>query len=199
MSSLYEPGMVICYMGTLGAGKTLHMSYQSYWAARLLGVPVYGNYEAYYPGFERLRGMRHLTQVEDGLLAIDEMQSILDSRSFAKNVDITQWLMLIRKMGLGLFYTTQHIDFVDIRLRQITDFIFVQSKAYHFGMQSSMIDVFRLNGNSAKFTTKMILPHQKWMYSLYNTKDRRVKLTVDGYELPFNPDWANFDKPAGRR
>lgn len=197
---LYEPGMVIAFMGTLGAGKTLHMSYQSYWAARLLKVPVYGNYEAYYPGFERLNGLRHMTTVEDGLLAIDEMQAIIDSRSFAKNVDITQWLMLIRKMGLGLFYTTQHIDFVDIRLRQITDFIFVQQKAMHFGVKSSIVKIYKVEGNNASFLTKMVLAHETWMYSLYNTKDRRVKLTVDGYELPFNPDWSNYDavKPGKR-
>lgn len=195
MTSLYEPGMVIAYMGTLGAGKSLHMSYQAYWANRLLGIPVYGNYEALFPGFQRLRGLRHLCTVENGLLAIDEMQAILDSRSFAKNVDITQWLMLIRKMGLGLFYTTQHIDFVDVRLRQITDFVFVQQKTYHFGRKSTLIDVYRMSGNNASFVTKMVLQHEKWMYSLYNTYDRRVKLTVDGYELPFNPDWDNYDKP----
>lgn len=194
MTLLYEPGMVICYMGTLGSGKTLHMSYQSYWAARMLGVPVFGNYEAFFDGFQRLNGLRHLTTVENGLLAIDEMQAILDSRSFAKNVDITQWLMLIRKMGLGLFYTSQHIDFVDIRLRQITDFVFVQSKAYHFGIKSTIIDVYRMYGNSATFVTKFVLQHEVWMYNLYNTNDRRVKLTVDSYELPFNPDWDNYDK-----
>lgn len=197
--TLYEPGMVICFMGTLGAGKSLHMSYQAYWAARLLGIPVYGNYEAFFPGFQRLNGLRHLCEVEDGLLAIDEMQAILDSRSFAANVDITQWLMLIRKMGLGLFYTSQHIDFVDIRLRMITDFIFVQQKATHFGVHSSLVDVFRLNGNSASFVTKLVLAHEKWMYSLYNTYDRRVKLTVDGYELPFNPNWDNYGKKVARR
>lgn len=219
MTLLYEPGMVVCFMGTLGSGKTLHMTYQSYWSARMLNIPVYGNYEADFPGFQRpvgtyaaplalpapdvgynrLNGLRHLTSVENGLLAIDEMQSILDSRSFAKNVDITQWLMLIRKMGLGLFYTTQHIDFVDIRLRQITDFVFVHSKAYHFGIKSSIIDVYRMYGNSATFVTKFVLPHEVWMYNLYNTKDRRVKLTVDSYELPFNPDWSNYDKPKTGR
>lgn len=199
MTLLYEPGMVICFMGTLGSGKTLHMSYQAYWAARLLGAPVYGNYEALYPGFNRLNGLRHLTTVENGLLSLDEMQSILDSRSFSKNVDITQWILLIRKMGLGLFYTTQHIDFVDIRLRQITDFVFVQQKAYHFGIKSTVIEVYRLYGNNASYVTKFVLPHQVWMYSLYNTYDRRVKLTVDGYELPFNPDWTSYEAKGSRR
>lgn len=196
--TLYEPGGVYCYMGTLGAGKSLHMSYQAYWATATLGVPVYGNYQANFPGFQRLNGLRHLTEVENGLLALDEMQAILDSRSFAKNVDITQWLMLIRKMGLGLFYTTQHIDFVDVRLRQITDYIFVQQKAFNFGVKSTLIDVYRMNGNSASYLTKFVLEHQPWMYTLYDTYDRRVKLTVDGYELPFNPNWDDYDKPKGR-
>lgn len=196
MAFIYEPGLVACFMGTLGAGKSLHMSFQAYLATKLQNADVYANYEVFFNRAQRINGLRHLVQIENGLLCIDELQSIIDSRTFAKNVDITQWLMLIRKVGLGMFYTTQHIDFVDVRCRRITDIIFEQEKRMHYGKKSTLVNVYRLYGDSARQCGRFVLVHKPELYKLYNTNDRRVKLTMDGYEMPFNLEaFLSDEKP----
>ncbi|NJO00793.1 MAG: hypothetical protein HC880_03075 [Bacteroidia bacterium] len=55
---------------------------------------------------------------------------MLDSRSFSKNAELTEWFTLVRKLGIRLHYTAQHVQMVDIRIRQLTSFIFLLSTSY---------------------------------------------------------------------
>jgi hypothetical protein len=159
-----------------------------------MGVNVYHNYKCHFG--RRLEGIRDLVSVQNGLLCIDEMQSLLDSRAFGKNVDITQWLLLIRKFGLGLFYTTQHISFVDKRLREITDVLLVHQKGLKLSTKKTMIDMYRIGGLEVIKMRTARLEHYQWMYNLYDTKDIFVGLTLDGICSPFNFDEATNPRAA---
>lgn len=194
---MYEPGLVCCFMGTLGAGKTLLMSVLGASIASQQGVNIYANYKTKFA--DRINGIQHLVQLENGLMLIDEAQSLLDSREFGKNVDITQWLLLIRKVRLGMFYTTQHIDFVDKRLREITDVLFWCQKAYNYGQKCTKVNTYRLLGNDAIHTGTMALSYQSWMFDLYDTNDREVKLTIDGYGVPYNIDMLTAKSSQSKR
>lgn len=192
-SGAYEPGAVVCFMGSLGSGKTLTMSLLSY-CASMLGVPVYSNYSTSYA--LRISSLPHLFNLRSGLLVLDEMQALLDSREFKRNTNITQWLMLIRKFGLGLYYTSQHIDNVDKRLRLITDYIVWASKSYYNGSKCSVLNVYRVSGDSAIFRRRVTLQYAPSMFSLYDTLDYQVLLTMEGYESPFSFDTSVLSLPS---
>lgn len=186
LTKLYRPGLVACFMGSLGSGKTLNMTYRAaILAAR--GHKVYANYPIAQNIGERICGIRHLVTLENALICLDEGQALLDSRAFSSNVNVTQWLLLIRKVGLGMFYTSQHFNFVDKRLREITDFVIVHRKS--FGRRpASFIDTYRVDGFAGQHMGTSTLHHNPLLYSLYNSYDRNVALTLDGWAMPFDPD-----------
>lgn len=191
-SGAYEPGAVVCFMGSLGSGKTLTMSLLSY-CASMLNVDVYANYSTSYA--QRIKNLPDLFTLRSGLLVLDEMQALLDSREFKRNTNITQWLMLIRKFGLGLYYTSQHIDNVDKRLRLITDYIVWASKSYYNGRKCSLLNVYRVSGDAAIFRRRVTLQYHHSMFNLYDTLDYQVLLTMEGYQSPFSFDVSDTSIP----
>lgn len=192
-SGAYEPGAVVCFMGSLGSGKTLTMSLLSY-CASMLDVQIYANYSTSYA--RRIQNLPDLFGLRSGLLVLDEMQALLDSRAFQKNVNVTQWLMLIRKLGLGLYYTSQHIDNVDKRLRLITDYIVWASKSHYNGRKCSVLNVYRVSGDDAVFRRRVTLQYSPALFELYDTLDYQVMLTMEGYQSPFSFDVSDTSLPV---
>lgn len=161
-------------MGTLGSGKTL-LTTLFCAAAHQAGMRIYTNYELYIPN-ERLTTVERMKQVERGLLAIDELQFILDARAFKDNVSIVHWIVLLRKLGLEFIYTSQNFGNVDLRLRQVTDWVMVCSKIKpHLGYNRTKIDVISL-WPSPHRVRGLIFAHHPLLYQLYNTYDRKVLL-----------------------
>lgn len=172
--SQLRPGEIIAFCGLLGSGKTLSMTMIGY-MEHLRGIPVYANYDTQFAA--RLENLPQMFRLTNCLLLIDEFQVLLDSRTFAKQEQLlmSYWLLLIRKLGITLLYTTQHINQVELRLRQITTYVF-----WCFpGDGYSLIDILRYGGaDSASLVSRVTLPHDG-LYGLYATRDPRVKLSPD--------------------
>jgi len=118
--------MLVGVMGAMGQGKTLLMSILMQYMHHETGVPLAANY-----------GLRHahyvtttsqLWSLNSGIFGYDELWLDMDARSSGKNVFLTRLINQSRKKKLIIFYTTQHIRQVDVRVRNATDFLIVATK-----------------------------------------------------------------------
>jgi hypothetical protein len=82
-------------------------------------LPLYSNYEL--RDALDTSSVRDILEIENGLIALDELWVSLDSRSWKDNVFLTRWINQTRKKNLLVFYTTQHFGQIDIRVRRATD------------------------------------------------------------------------------
>ena len=115
---------------THNSGKTLSMTRELYKYYQQ-GHKIITNYGVSFPheriNFEELyENAESQAEMNDIVIALDEVHIVLDSRSGMSSVNkiITFWLNQTRKMGVKLFYTTQYLHQIDKRLRSGTD-IFV--------------------------------------------------------------------------
>jgi hypothetical protein len=116
------------FIGKMGSGKTLSMTKEllKYYNQ---GYTIMSNYHLNFPhepiDFDDIfLSAQAQEQLSNVVIALDEIHIVLDSRSgmAATNKIISFWLNQTRKMGVKLFYTTQHAHQIDKRLRSATDF-----------------------------------------------------------------------------
>lgn len=184
---LIKPGTFIAFQGVLGAGKTLNMSRIAALAA-MNGQKVYANYDCF---AERLQSIAHLYRVRNAVILLDELQSILDSREFKNNAAITQWILITRKLGLSILYTTQFLGQVDLRVRHVTSWVYAcQEVTLRNGRLASRVDLIKWKGEGGRWLRSFNVAHTPELYSLYNTYDYEVKLTKTGRDATFDAELA---------
>lgn len=115
--------MIRCYTGQLGSGKTSSMIQdvrrefasslrQVYTNSRSLHFPEQVYLDIDHP--------EQLADVTTGIIVYDEMQIALSSRGFqSAPKEALQALAQLRKNGLDLYCTTQHINRLDTVLREL--------------------------------------------------------------------------------
>lgn len=115
--------VLMAFVGELGAGKTLSLTYFAY-LNFLKGVKVYSNYKLAFP-FEPVRTVEDIEDMREGFFAGDELWLWMDSRvsHSRKNRVISAILLKSRKRDVQIAYTTQSFGQIDLRVRRITDFI----------------------------------------------------------------------------
>jgi hypothetical protein len=113
--------MLVGIMGKMGAGKTLSMSILAEYAAWVMKSPLHANYGL--QGAEKIRTTNDIWEMENGIFCFDEIWLTLDSRLWKDNVFLTRWINQTRKKKLIVFYTTQHIRQVELRVRNATDIL----------------------------------------------------------------------------
>lgn len=124
------PGQFSSAVGQPGSGKTMYAVSLAY-AASLRGHDVWSNFDIDLPGpgrFYRITDIESLVYIRAAsptLLVLDEMHTILDSRSFSSGfiTALSRWFMFIRKFNLALHYTTQSRSMVDTRVRGLTHYV----------------------------------------------------------------------------
>jgi GTPase SAR1 family protein len=121
--------IIVGFVGKMGSGKTLSCVREIH-KYYLRGYKVMSNFHLNFPhtliNFEELYMMaEQQTEMNNVVIALDEVHILLDSRSGMGNTNkvMTFWLNQTRKMGVKLFYTTQYEHQVDKRLRSGTDII----------------------------------------------------------------------------
>jgi len=176
-------GQYIAFQGPLGAGKTLAMTaLGAYCYAG--GHTLYAHYDCVYA--RPIMSVSHLFRIRNAVLMLDELQSIVDSREFKKNVDMSQWAVIVRKLGLTILYTTQFLGQVDLRIRHVTSFVYMSEAVFQGSQESSRYTIVRWHGEGGRVVRRFILPHTDALYALYDSYDYRVKLTLDGRESSFS-------------
>jgi hypothetical protein len=164
---------VYVFTGGLGSGKTLSMSVQANIFHRLTNLPVYANYGL--KDSSRLVDLDHLFSLENGIIAFDEFQVVVDSRNFKgeRQKAVTQWGLQSRKAGLVVFATTQDVTLLDIRLRKIVDVVFDCRKLGYPGSWRSYLAIYdRVAAEQWARRGARVLIHAQWMYDLYDTYER---------------------------
>lgn len=118
--------MIVTYTGRRGSGKTLTMIKDAL-TYSLNGWTVYSNielgFEHEYMSEQDMLGLNDESDINNSVLVIDEIQTMLDSRRSARgqNLDFSYFVQQIRKRNVIILCTTQFIGTVDVRLRQHAD------------------------------------------------------------------------------
>lgn len=110
-------------IGELGAGKTLCLTYMCY-RNYLKGKKIFSNYELKFP-HTKVKELDDLLNMKEGFAGMDELWLWVDCRASAskKNRVISAILLKSRKRGIHICYVTQAFRQVDVRIRNVTDFI----------------------------------------------------------------------------
>lgn len=115
--------MLVGLMGQMGAGKTSSMTILMEYMHRKTHVPIWANYGLTLHPDSRIENMTVAVEKTRALLGIDELWLSADSRNWKFNVKASQWINQTRKKQVIVFYTTQHIRQVEMRIRNATDIL----------------------------------------------------------------------------
>lgn len=125
--------LIVGVVGSIGSGKTCMMSrclYQE--KLRNPSARICTNYklefEHEYINAQELFDMKN--SLKNTILGIDEMHIFLDSRSsmLKDNKKMTHFVLQTRHLGVQLYFTTQDIGQVDIRLRRMLDYMLYMTR-----------------------------------------------------------------------
>jgi hypothetical protein len=129
--------MIIGMIGRMGTGKTLSAVRYAYHFYKS-GYTIYSNIHLKFP--HRYVGLQDLinlcnnqTYLEKSVMLIDEVGFYVDSRNSQskKNRLISLWIVMTRKLGVHVLYTSQKFHAIDRRLRDNTDVVIqCESKDY---------------------------------------------------------------------
>lgn len=171
----FYAGDFICSTGYLRQGKTMNSVRLAYNLYRR-GWRVVSNIEISFQA-KRLRTIEDLYETRNSVIVWDEIQDTIDSRSFATNVEVTKNGIFFGKRGNILIMTTPHFGMLDIRFRQLTQYVFVCRKIAYQGSFSSVVNAFWYSGvgDELKKLGCFVMPHSPW-YGVYDTLDESVRL-----------------------
>lgn len=118
--------MIVAICGGLGSGKTLLLTRYAH-KEYLKAKKIYSNYNLKFkhdkidlPSLLELK-----PELENSGIFIDELYIYMDSRlsGSKRNRMLSYFVFQTRKLGVTLFFTSQHIGQVDIRLRNMLDIL----------------------------------------------------------------------------
>jgi hypothetical protein len=137
--------MILGFIGELGAGKTLNAVLWSQYLKKLSGdkLDIYANFHIF--NAKRFRSVDELLNISNAIIVYDEIHTDINSRIWWKNNEIINYFLQLRKRNNFLIFTTQNIKQVDVRLRNITNFLFYclkrgyKIKVYIFDFQNNIL------------------------------------------------------------
>lgn len=119
--------MLIGIAGALGSGKTLFMTRCLYKEHKKnVNKDIATNYNLHgikYRFIDAKELFDLKKSLQDTILGIDEMHIFLDCRDASRNKQMTHFILQTRHLGVHLYFTTQDISQVDIRLRRMLDIL----------------------------------------------------------------------------
>jgi hypothetical protein len=177
--------MIIIYTGLTGSCKTAAMTLALYreWKR---GATIYSNYPLFFDSNERIvywSSLAEIQHVSDGIIAMDEAQALLDSHNWRSlPTSFSNKLSQHRKHLLDIYCTTQNINLVDLRLRNLVGEWWHCEKIFRLPNEDRVKPFFQLStickmekkeaadGRLLRYKTKtnlfIIWP---WFRRLYNT------------------------------
>ena len=129
----YMPGAFIGVFGALRSGKTLMACRLGVTLARSLGLDLVSNIPV--AGARRVATLDDLASLRGAVLVWDEVQVSLDSREWASEAarSLTRDMILWGKRGVICVYTSPSFATVDVRLRRLTQYVYVTAGRYRRG------------------------------------------------------------------
>jgi hypothetical protein len=129
----YRPGAFVGVFGALRSGKTLMACRLGCSLARSLGLDLVSNIPV--AGARRIFTLDDLASLRGAVLVWDEVQVSLDSREWASEAAraLTRDMILWGKRGVICVYTSPSFQTVDVRLRRLTQCVYVTAGRYRRG------------------------------------------------------------------
>ena len=129
----YAPGAFIGIFGALRSGKTLMACRLGVTLARTLGLDLVSNIPV--RGARRVSTLDDLAALRGAVLVWDEVQVSLDSREWSSEAArcLTRDMILWGKRGVICVYTSPSFATVDVRLRRLTQYVYVTAGRYRRG------------------------------------------------------------------
>ena len=129
----YFPGSFIGVFGALRSGKTLMACRLGVSLSRSLGLDLVSNIPV--RGARRVATLDDLAELRGAVLIWDEVQVSLDSREWASDDArrLTRDMILWGKRGIVCVYTSPSFATVDVRLRRLTQYVYVTAGRYRRG------------------------------------------------------------------
>lgn len=161
-------------VGDVGSGKTLFQTYLCVSDHR----PVYANYEIKIDRWSRLQPQM-IFELQDCLVVMDEMYLWLEARVSSNQLNeyLSYMLFQSRKNGTDYIGTAQLFRTIDVRFREMADFIVIakndkKNKVFRYEMLK--------NSSVHPIIKKFEIPYDraKEIFSLYDTKEK----------IPISPD-----------
>ncbi|MEM3871861.1 MAG: AAA family ATPase [Nitrososphaeria archaeon] len=121
--------MIIGICGKMGSGKTLFATALAY-ASYKSGEKIYSNYNLNFPHeIINLDTMLKM-ELQNATVVIDEIYIFMESRRSSSDINLilSYFIFQTRKRGVNLIYTAQKYSSVDIRLRELTDYVALAEK-----------------------------------------------------------------------
>jgi len=126
----YRPGAFVGIFGALRSGKTLMACRLGVVLASLLGLDLVSNIPV--RNARRVATLDDLAALRGAVLVWDEVQVSLDSREWASEAarTLTRDMILWGKRGIVCVYTSPAFATVDVRLRRLTQYVYVTAGRY---------------------------------------------------------------------
>ncbi len=120
-------GMIICFKGRRGAGKTLGTTALGKMYSQK-GWKVYSNYSVSFAEKKTNSFFRSIgadSDIQNCVLLLDELQILFDSRNTRdkENKEFGYYLQQLRKKNVIIVGTTQFMDTLEKRIRQQLDIV----------------------------------------------------------------------------
>ena len=134
--------MIVGIAGAIGSGKTCLLTRYAYLSYRR-GRHILSNYHLKFPHryFNDVADLFSDSSLKNVFLAIDEMQILLDCRVSAskRNRLISYFILQTRKRNVDLYFTTQDIAMLDLRLLRHMDAYIKLRNVFVYDKHSSLV------------------------------------------------------------
>ena len=118
--------MIVAICGGLGSGKTLLETRYGH-KEKIKGKKIFANYNLNFKHekVDLISLLEIKPELENSAILMDEIYIYMDCRlSMAKrNRMLSYFVFQTRKLGVTLYFTSQHIGQVDVRLRNMVDIL----------------------------------------------------------------------------
>ena len=164
--------MIIGFMGDLGSGKTLGMTILGYSIYFLSDkkLKIFSNYKV--KGAYKIYKISQLFKIKNGIILLDELHILIDSRLWRYNKYLVDYFLQIRKYNNFLLFTTQHFKQIDVRIRNVCQYLFYCQRFKNY-FKYTLIDTLYKD-----IKKTIILPKNEAekFYKYYNTFEAIKKL-----------------------
>jgi len=167
--------MIFGFSGMPREGKSELMSIMAEVLHLQTHQPILANYTLM--DSQRFIKFKDISEETDVIIAWDEVHHSMDARNFkdTKSMAYTQWLSIISHFRTTLFYTCQHPDQIDKRLRFLTDYMFFVDG----GLRTSTINVTVVNWMYGIIVGRFRVYNKEKYYPLYNAFEIIKPTTMD--------------------
>lgn len=164
------------YVGELGSGKTLSLTFMLWKNWMYRRKKIYSNYHLFRIPYLLITDIAQFKECQDGFVGTDELWRIADSRlsKSSMNSFVADILGRSRKRHLNYSFTSQLIDSLDKRIRKVMDF--TSYPIMNSGETVCKVNIFRTGFPKEGTYMKTFYYKTPEVFNMYDT-DEEIDMT----------------------